>query len=361
MTNRDRGRQSDRSSIWLLALAGAGGLAASLLSGTGEGRHDAAEAQAQVVETLALSSVAAAVPGREAVRQAQALAILEARRLGIDLSIASLGSGGRQSGDASADARAFARLAERFPETIAAAESHDNFRERLSKAWVSDSKALAHVDSYNGSSEIISDPLARMGACVVELRAPGETLRAMLGMAYADSAAAAIEHKAHSLGVTAADVAFLVAGHESSHCVIGMARKAGLLDTSWADPAWKVPPAWLESRGADDHDSPALAKTEESAADLLAVLWAGKALGQRKARNLARLVIYARSRGARLPLDDRLHDSSKTLRQFLALGPTARRFALADPSRYAWQTATSETRKEIVESGGMRLAMPPPR
>ncbi len=313
-----------------------------------------AETRAQTVETLALSSVAASVPGRGAARRAQALAIIEALRMGIDISIASVGSGGRHNADANGDAQAFARLAQRFPETIRAAEDRGSLRKRLSKTWAIGSRNRGRGDSYNGSSEVIADPLGRVGACVVELHAPGVGLRAMLTMAYAKSAINAIERKARSLGIAAADVAFLVAAHESSHCVIGMARRAGLLDTAWADPAWRVPPSWAESRSEDDHDSPALAKAEESAADLLAVLWAADALGERKARNLAHLAIYARTLAARLPIDDRLHDSARSLAKFLALSKAGRTYAAGERARFAWNTAVTETRAEIVAASAQR-------
>jgi len=93
-----------------------------------------ADAQARAVESFALSSVAGSVPGRESARKAQAAAIMEAQRMGLDISIASVGIGGKPGGNAAADAQAFGRLVRRFPETLKAAEEEDAFRERLSKA-----------------------------------------------------------------------------------------------------------------------------------------------------------------------------------------------------------------------------------
>lgn len=269
--------------------------------------------------------------------------------MGLDISIASVGMGGKPSGNAAADEQAFARLVQRFPETLKAAEEEDAFRERLSKAWISDSAALADGNAPNGRSQIISDARGRVGACVVEMHASGESLRAMLTMAYDESVIDAIERKARSLSISAVEVAFLVSAHESAHCVIGMARRAGLFDTSWADPAWRVPRSWDEARNEDDRDSPALAKAEESAADALAILWAADALGARKARQLGRLAIYARSRGARSSTNDGLHDSTRVLTQILALGQSNRPFSVADPARFAWKTAALETQNEVLE------------
>jgi len=135
---------------------------------------------------------------------------------------------------------------------------------------------------------------------VIELHATGEGLRAMLAMGFLESEVDAIERKARALGISAAQVAFLVSAHESAHCVIGMARRAGMFDTSWAYPNLKVPASWSDARFEDDRDSPALAKAEESAADMLVVLWAAEVLGVRKATQLGRLAIYACSRGNKL-------------------------------------------------------------
>ena len=181
------------------------------------------------------------------------------------------------------------------------------------------------------------------------MHASGESLRAMLLMAYDESDIAAIEDKARSLGISAADVAFLVSAHESAHCVIGMARRAELFDTSWADPQWKVPTSWDEDRSEDDHDSPALAKAEESAADMLAVLWAADALGARKARLLGNLAIYARSRGANSTYNDGLHDSSRVLERVLAPRDSDHYFSIGNRARLAWNTATFETQSEVFE------------
>jgi len=315
-----------------------------------------AEIHARAVETFALSSVAGSVPGREAARKAQAAGIIEAQKLGLDLSIASVGSGGRHRGESAADAQAFARLAQRFPDTLKAAEAGDALRERLSKAWLSGSKAVAEGRSSNGTSEIIAAARGRVGACVVELHASGENLRAMLRMAYDESGIDATERKARSLGITAGDVAFLVSAHESAHCVIGMARRAGLFDTSWADPHWSVPPSWEEARFEDDRDSPALAKAEESAADVLAVLWARDVLGARKATQLGRLAIYARAQGARSKSNDGLHDSSRVLTSILALGRGDRVFSVASPARLAWQAAALDTRAEMRERAAPQIA-----
>ena len=344
-------RQAIHASRGILVLAVAAGLALGIgrnISDTRE-RASTAEAQARAVERFALSSVAGSVPGREAVRRAQAAAIMEAQSMGLDISIASVGVGGNPRGDSAADEQAFTRLAQRFPETLKAAEEDDALRERLSKAWISDSNVLADANTPNGRSQIISDAQGRVGACVVELHASGESLRAMLNMAYDESAIDAIERKARSLGITAADVAFLVSAHESAHCVIGMARRAGLFGTSWADPAWKVPASWGEARFEDDRDSPALAKAEESAADALAVLWAADVLGVRRARQLGYLAIYARSRGARSGASDGLHDSSRVLARILALGQSYRSFSAANPARFAWETAALETQGEVQE------------
>jgi hypothetical protein len=312
-------------------------------------RASIAETQAHAVEAFSLSSVAGSVPGREAARKAQAAAIMEAQRMGLVIAIASVGTGGNHGGDSAADQQAFARLAQRFPETLKAAEEGDAFRERLSKTWISGSETLADGRAPNGISQIISEARGRVGACVVEMHASGESLRAMLMMAYDESAIDAIERKARSLGISAADVAFLVSAHESAHCVIGMARRAGLFDTSWADPNWKVPSSWAEARFEDDRDSPALAKAEESAADMLAVLWAADVLGARKARELGRLALDARSRGARSNNNDGLHDSSRLLARILARGQGDSPFSVADPARLAWETAAFETQGEVLE------------
>jgi hypothetical protein len=311
-----------------------------------------AEHQARVVEILALSSVAGSIPQRAAVRKAQAAAIAEARRVGMDLSIASVGSGGSQAGDAAADGAAFARLVERFPETRKATPERDDFRERLAKAWNSRTDTQGDgLDRYNATAQVIADPRSPASACVVEFHAGGESLRAILAMKFHELAIDAIERRAHRLDLSASDVAFLVAAHESSHCVIGMARRVGLLDTRWADPSWDVPRSWTEARSEDDEDLPALAKAEESAADLLAVMWAADALGIRKARNLARLSIYAVSLGARPPLEDGLHDSSRALARLLARSPTDSGLFAADATRTAWSLAAAETRAEVFDGG----------
>jgi hypothetical protein len=347
-----------RNSAALLVAAAAAGLAAgiSLISNDTRQRASMAESQARTVERFALSSVGRSVPGRESVRKVQAVAILEAQRLGLDISIASVGIGGKQSGDATADEIAFAQLAQRFPETLKAAEAGDAFRERLSKAWKSDSKALADGSAPNGSSQIVSDAQGRIGACVVELRTSGESLGAMISMAYLESSVEANARKARSLGIAAADVAFLVSAHESAHCVIGMARRSGLFDISWADPNWKVPPSWGEARFEDDRDSPALAKAEETAADALAVLWAADVLGARKARQLGRFAIYARSRGARSSANDGLHDSSRALARILAFGQRERSASLMNPAQTAWKIAALETQLEVLEHTAPRIA-----
>jgi hypothetical protein len=347
-----------RRSDGILIVAAAAGLAccAGLYACDSWRRASRAETQAHTVETFSLSSVAGSVPGREIARKAQAAAIMEAQRMGLDISIASVGAGGKSSGDSAADERAFARLAQRFPETLKAAEEGDAFRERLSKTWISGSKALADGRAPNGISQIISEAGGRVGACVVEMHASGESLRAMLVMAYDESAIDAIERKARSLGISAADVAFLVSAHESAHCVIGMARRAGIFDTSWADPGWNVPPSWRTSQFEDDHDSPALAKAEEGAADVLAVFWAADVLGARKARKLGRLAIYGRARGAQSSARDGLHDSSRVLSRILASVGSDRSFAVANPARLAWQSAARETRVEVLESTASGIA-----
>ena len=350
-------RSMRRSSARVLIAFAAAGLALGIGSYSSDVRQraSASETQARAVETFALSSVAGSVPGRGSVRKAQAAAIMEAQRMGLDISIASVGTGGTHGGDSAADEQAFARLARRFPETLKAAEEEDTFRERLSKAWIADSAALADGNAPNGRSQIISDERGRVGACVVELHASGENLRAMLTMTYDESAIDAIERKARALGIVAADIAFLVSAHESAHCVIGLGRRAGLLGTSWADPAWAVPPSWREARNEDDRDSPALAKAEESAADMLAVLWAADVLGANKARQLARLALYARSRGARSNTNDGLHDSSRVLAKILALGRGNRPFSVADPALFAWNTAALETQSELLASAAPRI------
>jgi hypothetical protein len=344
-------RLISRKPAWFLIPAAVVGLAIGigLNYRDTQQRASMAETQARAVETLALSSVAGSVPGRKVVRKAQAAAIMEAKRMGIDISIASVGSGGKPSGDSATDEQAFAQLARRFPDTLKAAEEGDAFRERLSKAWISDSRAVTDGSAPNGRSQIISDARGRIGACVVEMRASGESLRAMLTMTYDESTIDAIERKARSLGISAADVAFLVSAHESAHCVIGMARRAGLFDTSWADPKWKVPPSWDEARFEDDRDSPALAKAEESAADILAVLWAAEVFGAGKATKLGRLAIYARLRGARSGVNDGLHDSSRVLTRILALDRSDRVFSAANPARLAWKSAVLDTQGEVLQ------------
>ena len=267
--------------------------------------------------------------------------------MGLDISIASVGTGGMRGGDPAGDERAFARLVQRLPTTLKAAEEDDAVVDRLSTTWKSASKALGEGGAPNASSQISADLMGRAGACVVELHASGESLPAMLTMTYDESAINLIVTKARSLGVTAADVAFLVAAHESAHCVIGIARRAGLFDTSWADPNWLVPTSWCEARCEDEPDRPALAKAEESAADILAVFWAAETFGPRKARRLLRLAIYARSLGAQSGSDDGLHDSSRALTGILSLDKSDRLFAAASPARLAWSTATRETRGEI--------------
>jgi len=335
----------------MLAAAGVLAYGIGLDSSETRQRSTIAESRAHAVETFALSSVGGLVPGRESVRKVQAVAIMEAQRMGLDISIAAVGIGGKHGGDSAADERAFSQLAHRFPETLKAAEGDDAFRERLSKAWKSDFKALADGSAPNGRSQIISDAQGRTGACVVELRASGESLSAMLSMAYLESEVNANRRKARSLGISATDVGFLVSAHESAHCVIGMARRAGLFDVSWADPHRKVPPSWGKARYADDRDNPALAKAEESAADALAVLWAADVLGASKARQLGRLAIYARSRGARSSANDGLHDSSIVLIHTLAaLGRNDRSLFLGDRARFAWNTAAVETQGAVMQS-----------
>jgi hypothetical protein len=340
-----------RHPAWFLIAAVAAGLALGIGLNSSDTRQRAsiAETRAHAVETFSLSSVAGSVPGREAPRKAQAAAIMEAQRMGLDIAIASVGTGGKHAGDSTADEQAFVRLARRFPETLKAAEEGDAFRERLSKTWISGSKALADGRAPNGISQIISAAKGQVGACVVEMHASGESLRAMLIMAYDESAIDAIERKARSLRISAADVAFLVSAHESAHCVIGMARRAGLFDTSWADPHWKVPPSWAEARFEDDRDSPALAKAEESAADMLAVLWAADVLGARKAKQLGSFAIDARSHGARSRNNDGLHDSSRVLARILAPGASDRYFSAANRALLAWETAALETQGEVFE------------
>ncbi|HYS84686.1 MAG TPA: hypothetical protein VEN78_06765, partial [Bradyrhizobium sp.] len=116
----------------------------------------------------------------------------------------------------------------------------------------------------------------------------------------------------------------------------------------WADSSWDVPRSWAEGRTEDDEDVPALAKAEESAADLLAIMLAADVLGMRKARNLALLSIYAVSLGARAPVNDGLHDSSKALARLLKQRPTdSSRFA-TDPTRTAWNLAVADTRAEAL-------------
>jgi hypothetical protein len=351
-------RSIRRSSARVLILVAAAGLALGigLYSSDTRQRASAAETQARAVETFALSSVAGSVPGRGSVRKAQAAAIMEAQRMGLDMSIASVGIGGKQGADVAADEQAFARLARRFPETLNAAEQDNAFRERLSKAWIADSAALADGNAPNGRSQIISDERGRVGACVVELHASGESLRALLTMTYDESAIDAIERKARALGIGAADIAFVVSAHESAHCVLGMGRRAGLFDTSWADPAWAVPSSWSEARNEDDRDSPALAKAEESAADMLAVLWAADVLGADKARRLARLAIYARSRGASSSASDGLHDASRGLAKILALGQGTRPFSVANPAHFAWDTAALATQGEVLGRATRQIA-----
>lgn len=319
-------------------------------------RVTTAEFRMHAVETFALSSVGRLVPGRESVRKAQAIAIMDAQGMGIDLSIASVGVGAKRGGDSAADEIAFARLARRFPETLKAAEEGDAFRERLSKAWKSDSKALADGSPPNGKSQIISDAQGRIGACVVEMRASGESLNAMISMAYLESEVDANKRKARSLGISATDVAFLVSAHESAHCVIGMARRAGLFSTAWADPKWKIPLSWSDARFEDDRDSPALAKAEESAADALAILWAADVLGARKARQLGHFAIYARSRGARSSSNDGLHDSSRVLTRILAMGKNDQPPSTTNRAMLAWQTASFQTKDEIFERAALQMA-----
>ncbi len=346
---KPKGRFCRRSAWVAIAIAGV-----AIACGLGLNYRDLllraylSETQAREVETSSLSSVAGSVPGRGAARKAQASAVMEARRLGLDVAIASVGSGGKYAGDPLADRQAFNRLAERFQDTDLI-EDGDPFRERFSKTWISGAKALAEDAAPIGISRIISEANGQGGACVIEMHTSGESLRAMLLMAYDESDIDAIEHKARSLGISAADVAFLVSAHESAHCVIGMARRADLFDTSWADPQWKIPTSWGEDRSEDDHDSPALAKAEESAADMLAVLWAADALGARKARQLGSLALYARWRGANSTYNDGLHDSSRVLERVLAPRDGDHFFSIENRARLAWNTASFETKSEVFE------------
>jgi hypothetical protein len=135
-----------------------------------------------------------------------------------------------------------------------------------------------------------------------------------------------------------------------------MARRAGLLDVSWADPDWKVPPSWGEARFEDDRDSPALAKAEESAADVLAILWAADVLGAHKAKQLGRAAIYARSRGARSSANDGLHDSSRVLARLLGSDWSGRAFAVANSARDAWKSAALETQSEVLRRAAPQIA-----
>ena len=301
------------------------------------------EEQARFVEAIALSSVAASVPRRDIVRKAQAAAIMEAQRLGLQLSIASVGSGGRAVGATAMDERAFARLAQHFPQTAKPTEDGHAIRERLSKAWIAGNVLPSAGAAANGHSQSIADTRAGIGACVVELHAAGESLGSILTMAYAEPAITAIERRARSLGISADDVAFMVGAHESAHCVISVARRAGLVNESWVDPQWKIPWTWCKTRCADEPDSPVLAKAEESAADILAVLWAADAFGPGKAQHLLRLVIYARSLGAGSGSNDGLHDSSLALTTLLQQGQRVPLVPVTDPLQFAWTTAIFDT------------------
>lgn len=333
--------------VRLLIYVAAAGLALGIgmISSDTRQQVPTAENLANVFEALAFSSVAGSVPGREAVRKAQAAAIMEAQRMGLEISIASVGTGGKHGSNSAADEQAFARLALHFLKTLKAAKEGNRYGERISKAWISGSAALVDVSEPSGSSQIVSDAKGTAGACVVELHSSGESLRAMLTMMYDESSIFSIERKARSLGISAADVAFLVAAHESAHCVIGMALRTGLFDISWADPHWQVPSSWCE----DERDSPILAKAEESSADILAVLLAADTLGSHKARHLLRLAIYARSRGAQSNNNDGLHDSSRVLTRILALSQVDHYLPVANPARLAWTAATLDTRGEVLE------------
>lgn len=278
--------------------------------------------------------------------------------MGINLSVASVGTGGQEGIDADVDERAFARLAYRFPETLKAA-GEGALRQRFQKTWSSVSRSLDDGSGPNGSSQLIFDARGRAGACVVEIRATDDSLRAMLTMAYDDSDIDGLERTARSLDVTAAEVAFFVSAHESAHCVIGMARRAGLIDTSWVAPGWEIPSSWGEARSEGNEDNPALAKAEENAADLLAVFWAAEAFGADRARQLARLVMHARAAGARSGANDGLHDSSRALAGVLASSRGGRYFPVANAARRAWQAAVLETRREITAGVATQLAAHP--
>jgi len=54
------------------------------------------------------------------------------------------------------------------------------FEKRLSKTWISGAEALVDGRAPNGISQIISEAKGQVGACVVEMHASGESLRAML-------------------------------------------------------------------------------------------------------------------------------------------------------------------------------------
>ena len=340
-----------KTSAVLLIFAASAALAAGISRDSAMGSNRAFSP----MEALALSSVAGSVPNREAARKAQAAAIMEARGMGLHIAVASVGTGGNDPGDFIVDEQAFVRLIQRFSKTASAAGEGAALRERLIKTWMSKSKLPSDGSAFNASSQVIY-ARGRDGACVVEIRASGEGLRAMLSVAYDAAAIEAIEREARSLDVSAMDVAFLVSAHESAHCVISMALNAGLLDAAWVDPKWKAPPSWGEALTEDDDDSAALSKAQEGAADILAIFWAEDALGVHKARQLARLTIHARFLGGRSVTDDGLHDSSRVLAGILAPAKNDHTFPVADAAHVAWKAATRETRSEIIEYAALVAA-----
>lgn len=76
----------------------------------------------------------------------------------------------------------------------------------------------------------------------------------------------------------------------------------------------------------------------------------------RKARQLGRLALYARDRGARSGANDELHDSSRALTRILAPSRSNRSFFAADPARLAWKTAAFATQSEVQERAAPKIA-----
>ena len=198
-----------------------------------------------------------------------------------------------------------------------------------------------------GSAE--SFPFGSGGdVCVIRLTSNGTSLPEALATAFSTKAVDELAQFARRNGLTAADVAFWVSAHESAHCLLGAAMRSHAIDTAWSRQL-TAPRTWIESQDAADHDTAVLARTEETAADLLASAWARQALPSRQAASLVRLVRRGRQLGSFYEEDD-LHASSTALRSIAALRIGRNH---TNPVLAAWRLAKADTRNTL-ETRGVR-------